>query len=109
MARLLAVVLLAWTTADLCGHGVCAHDREPVVPWSSGAPGTPVSVGGAGRVADTATTADGPDDCFCCCRCIDVRVPFALPVACSFVSMVFIGHVSVPASISAPLDHPPAA
>jgi hypothetical protein len=109
VARVFAVLLLAWTSADLCGPGFCLHDREPIAPWSSRAPGTPAAVNAAGPAQADAATVDGPDDCFCCCHCIDVRVRFQLPVGCSFASMVSPGHSSAPVSISSLLDHPPSA
>jgi len=107
VARLFAILLLTWTTADLCGHGVCSHDREPIVPWSSPAPGTRTAMGRPGEALPDAAAFDGPDDCFCCCHCIEVQVRFELPVGYSFVSMVLVEHPALPFSIPSRLDHPP--
>jgi hypothetical protein len=110
VARILAMLLLAWTSADLCGHGVCSHDREPIAPWVSTAPGAgSTSVRAPGAPRPDTTTDDGPDDCFCCCHCIDVRMPFELPVSTSFVALLGAGPVSLPFSAPAQLDHPPLA
>jgi hypothetical protein len=110
VARVFAILLLAWTTADLCGHGLCVHDREPIVPWTSSAPGGRTSAvrAPAGAPIDTATS-NGPDDCFCCCHCVDVNVPFQMPVICTFVSSVFTTHSSLPHLSPSPLYHPPLA
>ena len=108
VARLLALVLLAWTTADLCGHGVCSHDREPIVPWAMPGNG-PLAVGEATDAPSGPAALDGPDDCFCCCHCIEVPVRYQFSVTYSFVSMVFPGSPADPISLPSPLDHPPIA
>ena len=102
-----AILLLAWTSADLCGHGVCSHDREPLTPWASPAPAGPTSVGGRETPQPDSTAGDGPDDCFCCCRCIDVQGRFELPVSYSFISLLPVGQLSLPFIAPTPLDHPP--
>lgn len=108
VARLFAILLLAWTTADLCGHGVCTHDREPVVPWAT--PGdSPTAMNRPADAPQDVAALDGPDDCFCCCHCIEVQVRFRLPVAYSFLSMVFVARPSEPVSSPSLLDHPPLA
>jgi hypothetical protein len=109
VARILAILLLAWTSADLCGHGVCSHDREPITPWASSGPASPMSMRGPGTARPDATTDDGPDDCFCCCHCIDVQMRFELSVSASFVSLPGAGPISLPFSAPAQLDHPPLA
>lgn len=101
------MLLLAWTSADLCGHGVCSHDREPIAPWASPGPASPTSVRGPNAPQPEPTTGDGPDDCFCCCHCIDVQVRFELPVNYSFVGLFGAGPISLPFSAPTPLDHPP--
>jgi len=108
-SRVFAVLLLAWTTADLCGHGMCVHDREPIVPIAPAAPGqVPAVKASAGAPAD-GDACNGPDDCFCCCHFVDVQVRFQIPVVYTFVSSVFFGHRSLPHLAPSPLYHPPLA
>jgi hypothetical protein len=102
------MLLLAWTAAHLCGQGVCLHDREPIVPWSSHAPGTPVSIG-AGATGGETAGVDGPDDCFCCCRCVEAEARFELPAACAFVTIAPADCAQVPIPALLPVDHPPSA
>ncbi len=108
-SRVFAVLLLAWTTADLCGHGMCVHDREPLVPGRQAAPGQTEALasprGGHAGEADR----NGPDDCFCCCRCVEVQMPFRIQVQSTFVTRVPTGHRSPPSLAPPPLYHPPLA
>jgi len=109
-ARTFAILLLAWTTADLCGHGLCVHDREPLVPGTPVAPaGQAPAVRAPGGAPVDTETSNGPDDCFCCCHCVDVQVPFHMPVTYTFVSSVFATHSSLPHLSPSPLYHPPLA
>jgi hypothetical protein len=108
-SRLFAVLLLAWTTADLCGHGLCVHDREPIVPASPAAPGQAPTVSTRRGGPIDSDQCNGPDDCFCCCHCVDVQVRFQIPVVYTFVSAVFFEHQSFPHPAPSPLYHPPLA
>jgi hypothetical protein len=108
-SRVFAVLLLAWTTADLCGHGMCVHDREPLAPGGPMAPGQTATVEAAGGAPARADACNGPDDCFCCCRCVDVQVPFQVQVLSTLVSSVFVAHRSLPHLAPASLYHPPLA
>jgi hypothetical protein len=103
----LAVLLLVWTTADLCG-GLCVHDHDPI---AAGIPGGP---GGARSIADAAVPgSDGlptaPDDCFCCSHYVQPQVRYQVVPACSFVSTVEVPSVSRPQFPSSRLYHPPLA
>jgi hypothetical protein len=105
--RAFSVLLLVWTAADLCGHGLCVHDREPVVPTALAPAGRTVAITApAGGPADT-DADNGPDDCFCCCHCVDVQVRFQIPVVYTFVSAVFFEHRSFEPLAPSPLYHPP--
>ena len=107
VSRAFAVLLLAWTTADLCGHGLCVHDREPLVPNDLASAGGPETIA-ASDGGQTGTDAyNGPDDCFCCCHCVDVQVRFQIPVVYTFVSALFFEHCSVQHLAPSPLYHPP--
>jgi hypothetical protein len=108
-SRLFAVLLLAWTTADLCGHGMCVHDREPLAPGRPAAPDRTATVEAPGGAPAEADACNGPDDCFCCCRCVDVQVRFQIPVLYTSVSDVFFGHRSLSHLAPPPLYHPPLA
>jgi len=108
-SHVFATLLLAWTMADLCGHGVCVHDREPIVPGAPASPGLGPAVSephGGPREADA---CNGPDDCFCCCHCVEVQVRFEIPVGYTFVSALFFEHRSLPHPAPSPLYHPPLA
>jgi hypothetical protein len=110
VARVFAMLLLAWTTADLCGHGLCVHDREPIVPGLPTSPGPhPLAVRWEGGAPADVDPCNGPDDCFCCCHCVDVRLPFHLPLVYAFVSSVFVERCSFADLSPAPLYHPPLA
>ena len=65
LARACAVLLLAWTAADLTGVASCALDGVGV---SQTCASRPSLVEGA-LSADTA--APHIDDCFCCSRCVE--------------------------------------
>ena len=108
-SRVFATLLLAWTTADLSGHGLCVHDREPIVPVVPAAPGQVRAVNALDPAPADADACNGPDDCFCCCHCVDVQVRFQIPVVYTFVSAVFFEHPSFPHLAPSPLYHPPLA
>jgi hypothetical protein len=109
VSRVFATLLLAWTTADLCGHGLCVHDREPIVRVVPAAPGGASAVKASGGAPTGADACNGPDDCFCCCHCVDVQVRAQIPVVYTFVSAVFFGSHSFPQLAPSPLYHPPLA
>ena len=108
-SRVFATLLLAWTTADLCGHGLCVHDREPLVRNAPAAPGQPETISAPDGGQAAADACNGPDDCFCCCRCVDVQVRFQIPVVYTVVSALFVEHRSLPHLAPSPLYHPPLA
>ena len=108
-SRVFATLLLAWTTADLCGHGMCVHDREPLVPYAPSAPGQPDTISTKDGGPADAAACNGPDDCFCCCHCVDVQVRFKVPVVYTVVSALFVEHRSLPHPSPSPLYHPPLA
>jgi hypothetical protein len=108
-SRVFATLLLAWTTADLCGHGMCVHDREPLVANAPAAPGHPNTISAADGGQADAAAGNGPDDCFCCCRCVDVQVRFQVPVVCTVVSELFFERPSFSHLPPSPLYHPPLA
>jgi hypothetical protein len=106
-SRVFATLLLAWTTADLCGHGLCVHDREPLVPNALATPGRLQTISAPDGGQAEADACNGPDDCFCCCHCVDVQVRFQIPVVYTVVSAVFFEHRSLPCLAPSPLYHPP--
>ena len=109
-ARLFAALLLAWTAVDLVPYGLCAHDREPLVPaLPTGAAG-PLAVAArdAGRTPETPID-NGPDDCFCCCRVVDVNVPFHVSLTYAVVWAVPPDAVERPHLAPSQLYHPPLA
>jgi hypothetical protein len=108
-SRVFATLLLAWTTADVCGHGMCVHDREPLVPDAAAAPGVPDTISAGDRGEADAAVCNGPDDCFCCCHCVDVQIPFQVPVVYTFVSELFFERPTFQHLPPSPLYHPPLA
>ncbi len=98
LARLFAVILLAWTAADLCDYQLCAHHREPLGAWSEtrlrAAP------------TDSQAPADG-DDCFCCSHFVDVRTPFRIALGYEVAWFVGDQPVGEPHVAAIPLYHPP--
>lgn len=107
VARVFAVLLLCWTTADLCG-GLCVHDHEPIA--ASVAAGThgarSVSLPSA-PLADSLPTA--PDDCFCCSHFVQPQVRYQAVPAYTFVASVEVPAVSRPQFPPSQLYHPPLA
>jgi hypothetical protein len=108
-SRIFATLLLAWTTADLCGHGLCVHDREPLVPIAPAAPGQPETITAPDGGEAGAHACNGPDDCFCCCHCVEVQARFRIPLVYTVVSALFFERSSLSDLPPSPLYHPPLA
>jgi hypothetical protein len=110
VARLFAIVLLAWTAADVCGHGICEHDREPIAPAAPTGSAGPSSVNRlpVGAPAD-APLPTGPDDCFCCSRFVDVQVPFLPSLVYAVAWTVPDPIAPMPVADPSRLYHPPLA
>ena len=103
-----AILLLSGTTAHLCGHAVCVHNREPV------APGVPAGAGAQHSACKTPGEAppgdadhDGPDDCFSCSHYVDVQVRFQITLVYTSVSAVFADNRSHLCLAPSELYHPP--
>jgi hypothetical protein len=107
VARAFAVLLLAWTTVDLCG-GVCIHDHEPIAASLPGGPSGARSVEVAGSYGGNCPLT-GPDDCFCCSHYVQPQVRYQVVPAYTFVAGVEAASVSPPQVSSSPLYHPPLA
>jgi hypothetical protein len=105
VARVFAVLLLAWTTVDLCG-GVCVHDHEPITLGMPGGPDGGRSVSGTDPCGGTCPQS-GPDDCFCCSHYVQPQVRYQVVPARAFVAGVAAEPVSRPQFPSSPLYHPP--
>jgi hypothetical protein len=104
VARAFAVLLLAWTTADLCG-GFCMHDHEPITAGVPGGPGGARSL--SGRDSHRPACTAGPDDCFCCSHYVHPQVRYQVVPAYTLVCAVVAPSVSRPRFPSSPLYHPP--
>jgi hypothetical protein len=106
-ARVFAVLLLVWTTADLCG-GVCVHDHEPIgAGMPHGAAGLETLSGAAG-FSGTAPLA-ASDDCFCCSHYVHPQARYQFVPAYTFIAAVEVQSVSRPDSPASRLYHPPLA
>jgi hypothetical protein len=110
IGRLFAVLLLAWTAADICDFGLCRHDREPI------APAVPAGPHGARTVTawapDTGAPSDAADlgeDCFCCSPYVDVQTRVAITVTYSFAWKVAFDLAARPDVAASRLYHPPLA
>jgi len=101
-ARVVAVLLLGWMTADLVGHGMGVHDPEGI--------GTPAVAPVLTAVGPgLARAADAPHDCFCCFHVAEVRAPFRLPLASAIAWRIFSDSDERPHSDPLTLYHPPLA
>jgi hypothetical protein len=97
LAKVTALVLLAWTAIDLADPQCCLNERL----------GHGVTRISATTPADNASTNQtAVDDCFCCARCLDTgtRVP-RLDVA--RVAADFDEPIQQPMTRPSTLDHPP--
>jgi hypothetical protein len=103
-----AVLLLAWTTADLCG-GFCVHDRERLAASVPAGPHGAQSVGAAAASTAECERDNGPDDCFCCSHYVDVQVRFQVAPTYGVVATVESDAISHPQLSASPLYHPPLA
>jgi hypothetical protein len=112
IGRTFAILLLAWTAADLCDYGLCEHSREPL-----GA-AIPASGSDAARVKNRTTNVPGngacpvpcgPDDCFCCSHFVDVQMPFHIALTYTTVWEVADTIAARPHFTAFPLYHPPLA
>jgi len=102
-----AVLLLVWTTADLCG-GLCVHDHEPITELLA------AGADGARRLASkpdqtTEHPAHPPDDCFCCSHYVQPQVRYRFVPAHTFLSLVEPPAVPRPKFPASKLYHPPLA
>lgn len=106
VTRIMAVVLLMWTAADISNAGLCALDNED---------GDGVAVGCAsvagGDKAPTSPTFPPPhvDDCFCCSHCVDVGWVSGATVPVIADSRIPLPPEAVPFPSGFPLYHPPRA
>lgn len=102
LVHVVAVVLLAWMTADLVGHGLGAHD-----PGRVGTPAQQSLLAGNGPEA--ARTSDAPHDCYCCFHLADVRTPFLLQLTREAAWRIVGDTDEHPRSSPQTLYHPPLA
>lgn len=105
ISRVFAVLLLAWTTADLCG-GLCVHDHEPV------ATAVPAGPHGARSASVEAKTAGEqlpapPDDCFCCSHYVQPQVRYQVLPTNTRVTPVEAEGLPRTQSPSSRFYHPP--
>jgi hypothetical protein len=103
------VLLLAWTTADLCDYGVCVHDHEPLAPTVPAGPAGAQAITEGGTPGDQPCTEAGPDDCFCCSHYVDVRFRYEVVPGYTFLTAVVIETPALPDLSAARLYHPPLA
>jgi hypothetical protein len=107
VARVFAVLLLAWTTADLC-CGLCVHDGEPIaaaVP--AGHQGERTVIGPPASAA--ADLPYAPDDCFCCSHFVQPQVPYQVVPIYALISAVETTAAPSPQFPASQLYHPPLA
>ena len=97
LARVVAIMLLMWTAADLADTSLCALDGRLTAPTQ--------------QLAVGAMSADGvmpvADDCFCCSSTVKVQSAFLIVLAAvttPFDSRPSIGHLG---AVPRPLYRPP--
>ena len=106
-ARILAVLLLAWTTTDLCG-GVCVHDREPIAAELAQGAAGPASISAATGPSNLEPPA-APDDCFCCSNYVHPLARYQVVPSDPFIAAVGVQSASRLHSPASRLYHPPLA
>lgn len=107
ISRLFAVLLLAWTTADLCG-GLCVHDREAIAaPVPADADEACSAAAGAAACGEQGRAA--PDDCFCCSHFVHPQVRYQVVPAYTQVSAIEAQRAPRTQSPSSQFYHPPLA
>jgi hypothetical protein len=102
-----AVLLLVWTTADLCG-GVCVHDHEPIAASTPTGSAVPETLSGAAGSSGTRPAA-ASEDCFCCSHYVYPQARYQIVPAYTFIAAVEVRSVPRPDSPASRLYHPPLA
>jgi hypothetical protein len=107
VARVFAVLLLVWTTTDLCG-GVCVHDHEPIAAGLPSEAAGPTTISAAAGPSDTRPPT-APDDCFCCSHYVHPLARYQVVPSYTFIAAVEVRSASRPHSPASRLYHPPLA
>lgn len=109
IGRVFSALLLIWTAADVCDYSLCEHSRQPIAMAGSS--------DNARQILDTVSASSQTDstplcdcnDCFCCSRFVDVRVPFHMSLIYTAAWLVEDAGLSLPDLPPLPLYHPPLA
>lgn len=96
IARVVAVILLVWTGADLVNAQLCAADQVPATSQT----GAQRDSGGPDRPAPA-------DDCFCCSHTVQLSVVLLLDSLEVLQDRVNILRHVASSYRTLPLDHPP--
>ena len=106
LARLAAVVLLAWTGVDLIATQLCAADSVVLATGSSGA--VTIQPDASSESDPTRGTPRAHvDDCFCCSHCVNVVLPEPVLDITRNARRALASRVGVPLADGHPLYHPP--
>jgi hypothetical protein len=101
IARVFAVILLVWTTADLFHYGLCVHGHD----WI----GAFAAAGVRSASAESETHHADCDDCFCCSHGMITQVPFSIPIHHGLVCRVPDVSAGRPHAVTHAFYHPPLA
>lgn len=105
LARVVAVMLLAWTAVDLTATRLCAADAVAMATASGSPEARPD--GGDGPASGRPARQSHIDDCFCCSHCVNVAVPEPLLAVTAAPPRDVASRVRIPFDDGHPLYHPP--
>jgi hypothetical protein len=109
IGRVFAALLLIWTAADLCDYSLCEHSRQPIdVAGSSDSVRQTLTCASVSPRTDAIPLCDC-DDCFCCSRFVDVKIPFHISLLYTAAWLVEEAGLALPDLPPLPLYHPPLA
>lgn len=109
VGRIVALVLLLWTAADLTNTGLCALESEGALDAVSLTSATALS-NPSDTSAPRGTTSQGHiDDCFCCSHCVEFQAEPPAPTAMVRASAPVPLLVPSPRLFGASVYHPPLA
>lgn len=105
LARVVALMLLAWTAVDLTATRLCAADAVPMAAAFESPEARPD--GGDDPKPGRPAPQSHIDDCFCCSHCVNVAMPEPLLAVTADTPRRIASGVRIPFDDGHPLYHPP--